>query len=80
MQNMNKKQIETVKSKLSNRNCPVCKGRILLYSNPLVPISQISSPIEQSFFDEIDISKDNIKIECRHCGYIMFFKKEILLR
>lgn len=50
MQNMNKKQIETVKSKLSNRNCPVCKGRILLYSNPLVPISQISSPIEQSFF------------------------------
>lgn len=76
---MDKKQIEAIKLKLLNKNCPICGGRILLYSNPLAPTSQISSPLEQGFFDEIDISKDNIKIECTCCGYIMFFNKETLL-
>lgn len=71
---MNREQIETAKLKLSNRNCPICGGRILVYSNPSAPISQITSQ-EQSYFDEIDISQDYFDIECADCGYVMKFNK-----
>lgn len=76
---MDKKQSDEIELKLKGALCSICKSSILPYYHPSgIPIDN-AAEIKRNYFDKIDISKDNIKIECTCCGYIMFFNKKTLL-
>jgi RNase P subunit RPR2 len=76
---MDKKQSDKIELELKGVLCPICKTPILPYCHPSgIPMAN-AAEIKRNYFDKIDISNDNIKIECTRCGYIMFFNKETLL-
>ena len=77
---MDKKQSDKIELELKGALCPICKTSILPYYHPSGIRIANASEIKRNYFDKIDISKANIKIECTCCGYIMFFNKETLLK
>ena len=77
---MNKKQIDSIKSLLHNKVCPICKDWISPLSNPILA-NNVTTAEEQLYLENIDLSdEDYIDIECEHCGYIMTFRKHTLFR
>lgn len=61
---MDKKQSDEIELKLKGALCSICKSSILPYYHPSgIPIDN-AAEIKRNYFDKIDISKDNIKIEC----------------
>ena len=77
---MDKKQSDKIELELKGALCPICKTSILPYYHPSGIRIANAAEIKRNYFDKIDISKANIKIECTCCGYIMFFNKETLLK
>lgn len=75
---MNKEQMQKFRAKLGNSQCPICAWKILqCYS--IINGDTITKQ-EELFYNEIDISKDCIDMECKRCGYVMTFNKETLFR
>ncbi|GAA6257181.1 hypothetical protein F070042J6_30330 [Bacteroides sp. f07] len=75
---MNKQQMQKFRTKLGNSQCPICNVPLLkCYS--IVSRDTITEQ-EEICYSPIDTSKDFIDIKCEHCGYMMSFNTELLLK
>ena len=71
-----KEQFEKMKKKLNGKHCPICSYQITSFYQDNTDLFGSMLP-----YNEIDISNiEYIKVDCKHCGYTLQFKLNILLR
>lgn len=75
---MNKNQMQKIKDRIKNRQCPVC-GNTSILPGYNITSSKITD-MEEMSWSNIDTSKEHTFIECNNCGYIMTFNTETLFR
>lgn len=82
---MNQQQFDKLYDRFNGRLCPICHLQYVYFSNKYgVKQSNIFNEkehIELRSLHEIDIPAEKfIEIRCPHCGFIMKFERDTLLR